>query len=226
MNSVSLVCTVHEESGCASVAKLHAILERIQPEVIFLELPPQAFDDFYGNCSQYNLESMAVRPYREGRQVRLVAVDLPAPSGEFVSNHKELCRRIGQVSPEYRRLMKCDDDRIRRDGFVYLNCEDCSDIWLSVYKEMLSTIEWLKDSRLLAPYESWREKNDLRENAWIENIQKYCSENTFDKGVFLVGAAHRQPIIEKSRKQTAVSSTGIQWDFGGWLSQVPRIGDA
>jgi hypothetical protein len=49
MNSVSLVCTVHEESGCASVAKLHAILERIQPEVIFLEVPPAAFDDYYEN---------------------------------------------------------------------------------------------------------------------------------------------------------------------------------
>jgi hypothetical protein len=219
MNSVSVVCTVHEESGCASVAELHAILERIQPEVVFVELPPEAFEAFYGSCSQYNLESMAVRQYREGRRVKPVAVDLPRPSGNFASNIEELDRRVRRVSPEYRRLMQWDGDCIREHGFGYLNTEECSRLWLSVYKEMLSTIEWLKDSSLLAPLESWMETNNRRENAWIENIQKYCSENTFGKSVFLVGAAHRQPLIEKSRKQTVADSTRIQWDFDGHIDR-------
>jgi hypothetical protein len=122
--------------------------------------------------------------------------------------------------------MQWDDDCIREDGFVYLNSELCSELWLSVYTEMLSTIEWLKDSSLLAPYESWRETNNLRENEWIENIQKYCGENTCRRGAFLVGAAHRRPIIEKSIKQTAAGSTRIQWDFGGLLSQVHRASGA
>jgi hypothetical protein len=64
MTRVSVVCTVHEETGYANVLELRAILERIQPEVIFLEVPPPAFDDYYENCSQQNLESMAVRQYR------------------------------------------------------------------------------------------------------------------------------------------------------------------
>jgi transposase len=59
-----LVCTVHQETGRATVAELHAILEHIRPEVIFLEAPPEAFDDFYQNGSQENLESTAVRQYR------------------------------------------------------------------------------------------------------------------------------------------------------------------
>jgi hypothetical protein len=217
MTRVSLVCTVHVESGQANVSKLFAILERIRPEVIFLEVPPAAFEDYFENSQ--NLEAKAVRQYREGRQIRLVAVDLPKPPEEFFSSHKELCRRIGLVSPEYRRLMKWDDDCIRNRGFDYLNSDECSEHWLSVYREMLSTIEWLKDSSLLAPYESWKTTNDLREDAMIEKIHKSCSGNRFDKGVFLVGAAHRQPIIEKSGKQTVVSSTTIEWDFGGWLSQ-------
>jgi hypothetical protein len=211
MNSVSLVCTVHEESGCASVAKLHAILERIQPEVIFLEVPPAAFKDYFENSR--NLEAKAVRQYRQGHQVELVPVDLPTPSGDFFANYEDLRRRIRRFSPEYRRLMQWDGDCIREHGFVYLNSEECSQVWLSVYKEMLSTIEWLKDSSLLAPYESWMETNNRRENAWIENIEKYCGENTFSGGVFLVGAAHRQSIIDISRKQSAVGSIRIQWDF-------------
>src|SRR5947208_862674 len=47
MNSVSLVGTVHDEFGRANVSELRAILERIRPEVIFLEVPLAAFDDYY-----------------------------------------------------------------------------------------------------------------------------------------------------------------------------------
>jgi hypothetical protein len=221
MTRVSLVCTVHEESGRASVAELHAILERIQPEVIFLEVPPAAFKDYFENSQ--NLEAKAVRQYRAAHRVELVPVDLPTPSGEFFENFENLRRRIRRVSPEYRRLMQLDDDCIRERGFLYLNSEDCSALWLSVNKQVLSTIEWLKDSSLLAPYESWMETNNLRENAWIENIEKYCKESTFSRGVFLIGAAHRQPIIEKSRKQTADGSTRIQWDG---MSEVARVSGA
>jgi hypothetical protein len=219
MNSVSLVCTVHEELGRANVVALRAILERIQPEVIFLEVPPEAFDDFYGNCSRYNLESMAVREYRENHQVELVPVDLPTPTGDFFSNLEDMRRRIMRVSPEYRRLMQLDDDWIRECGFDYLNSERCGDLWARVYEDIVSAINWMNDDpRLVAIYGSWMEKNDLREKAMMENIQKYCRENTFDKGVFHVGAAHRQAIIDLSREQS-----GIQWDFAGhgnWQSDA------
>jgi hypothetical protein len=45
MNSVSLVFTVHEEIGLANVSELGAILERIQPQVIVLEVPLVDFTD-------------------------------------------------------------------------------------------------------------------------------------------------------------------------------------
>jgi hypothetical protein len=226
MNSVSLVCTVHENAGLANASVLLSILERIQPEVVFVELPPEAFEDFYGSCSQYNLESMAVRQYREGRRVKPVAVDLPRPSGNFASNIEELDRRVRRVSPEYRRLMQLDDDRIRKYGFAYLNSEDCREHWERAYEDMVSSIKWMNDSRLLALYESCRETDDLREKAMMENIQIYCRANAFDKGVFLVGAAHRQPIIEKSRKQTAPGTTRIEWDFTNWMREVPPASGA
>jgi hypothetical protein len=53
----------------------------------------------------------------------------------------------------------------------------------------------------------------------MENIQKYCKENAFDKGVFLVGAAHRQVVIDISKGQSAIDSTRIQWDFGGHMNR-------
>jgi hypothetical protein len=57
MNCVSLISTVHEEMALANVSELCAILERIQPEVIFLEVPPEAFDYYcYQNSSRLELK--------------------------------------------------------------------------------------------------------------------------------------------------------------------------
>ena len=53
MTRVSLVCTVHEESGQANVSELCAILERIQPEAIFLEVHPEVFADYYYQFQSY-----------------------------------------------------------------------------------------------------------------------------------------------------------------------------
>jgi hypothetical protein len=222
MNCVSLVCTVHEEQGLANVSELRAILERIRPEVIFLEVPPAAFDDYYEICNQRNLESNAVRQYRESHQVELVPVDLPTPEREFFEDHEYFCIRIRQTSPEYRQLISWDRVHVRAYGFAYLNSDHCGKLWSDVYKEMLSTIKRIGDSRLVEIYESWKKTIDLREKEMMENIQKYCRENTFDRSVFLVGAAHRQRIIDKLREQSAIDSSRIQWNFPSCLSQTTR----
>ncbi len=64
MKRVSVVGTRHEEKGCANSSELLAILERIKPEVIFLECPPAAFDAYF-NGDPGNLEAIAVSRYPE-----------------------------------------------------------------------------------------------------------------------------------------------------------------
>jgi len=199
---------------------LHAILARIRPEVIFLEVPPAAFDEYYEICNRRNLESNAVRQYRESNQVELVPVDLPTPEREFFENHEHLHNGTRETSTEYRQLLRSDGAHVRAYGFAYLNSEHCSKLRSDIDEEMLSTIKKIRDPRLVEIYESWKETLDLRQKKMMENIQKYCRENTFDKSVFLVGAAHRQPIIDKSRERTVVDSTRIHWDFAGWMSQM------
>ena len=225
MNCVSLVCTVHDEKGLANVSELRAILERIRPEVIFLEVPPAAFDEYFEICSRENLESIAVRKYRESHQVALVPVDLPTPGEDFFRNNQYLFKRIEEKSHEYCRLIDWDSTYVSTYGFAYLNSEHSSKLWSGVYREMLSTIRRIDDSRLVELYELWNKAIDLREKEMMNNIQKYCRENTFDRSVFLAGAAHRQRIIDKSREQSAVDSTGMQWDFASWLSQMTRESD-
>ena len=213
MARVSLVGTIHEEIGPASVSELCAILERLRPEVIFLEVPVEAFDDYYSIFCRRNLESTAVIKYREDRQVQLVPVDLPTPAREFFESTELLRMTIRLESPEYRRLMTLDRNYITRYGFAYLNSRYCSELWSDVDREMQSTIARLGYRGLAEVYDSWKETNDLRERAWMEAIEEHCRSDAIDRGAFLLGAAHRQPIIDKSRARSAGDSSGIEWDF-------------
>src|SRR2546430_14550683 len=82
MKRVSVVGTRHEEKGRANSSELLAILERIKPEIIFLEWPPAAFDAYF-NGDPGNLEAIAVTRYCEDHNVDLIPVDLPTPGGDF-----------------------------------------------------------------------------------------------------------------------------------------------
>jgi hypothetical protein len=211
MQRVSLVGTVHEEIGLANVSELCAMLQRIQPEIIFLEVPPEAFSDYYEVCSRSNLESKAVRHYRAGYQIQLVPVDLPTPRREFFEDHEYMCARLRDNSREYRQLMDWDRAQTRSYGFAYLNSEHCSTLWSDINSEMLRTLQILNDSRLSAIYDSWRETLVSREAHMMDNIRTYCREHAFEKGAFLLGAAHRQPIIDRSKGDAADDSTTIIW---------------
>src|SRR2546430_2714564 len=74
MKRVSVVGTRHEEKGRANSSELLAILERIKPEIIFLEWPPAAFDAYF-NGDPGNLEAIAVTRYCEDHNVDLIPVD-------------------------------------------------------------------------------------------------------------------------------------------------------
>ena len=215
MNSVSLVCTVHGEKGPANISELRAILERIRPEVIFVELPDDAFYEYFLAGSRSNLESISVKQYCEGRQGKLVLVDRPRPDEVFFRDHQYLMKSIEDRSSEYCRLIDLNSSHIAKHGFTYLNSKLCSELWSDIDKEMLITIGKIGEPKLVEIYESWIRTNNLREKEWIENIQQYCRENTFEKGVFLVGAAHRQSIIDKASGHSAADVTRIEWDFSG-----------
>src|SRR5438046_10433617 len=104
MKRVSVVYTEHEGNGLVNASGLLAILERIAPEVIFLECPPAAFDN-YLNGTHVKLEPAAVNRYRAIHSVELIPVDLPTPEAALFAKHRDLNRRIELTSPDYRRLV-------------------------------------------------------------------------------------------------------------------------
>jgi hypothetical protein len=137
----------------------------------------------------------------------------------FFSDHEYLRQRIREESPEYRRLMKWDSDCVRGYGFAYLNSGYCSELWFKVYQDMASTIKKINDPRLVEICDLWNKTQYRRDQEMMENIRKYCRENLFGRSVFLIGAAHRQAVIDLSRDPPAIDSTRMQWDFADNLGQ-------
>lgn len=221
MNRVSVVGTVHEDNGLANITGLLAVLSRIKPEVIFLEIPSAAFDDHLSG-TRSNLESTAVLRYRAIHHVDLVPVDLPTPEDTFFRQNQDLFERIERTSPEYCRLVDWHSQYVRAYGFAYLNSDHCSTLLSQLHEATLATIAELGDRRLAEHYDLWQNTNEVRDKAMMTNIENYCRATSFSIGAFLVGAAHRQSIIDLSRKRPGADSFAIQWDFAGFLEAPHR----
>jgi hypothetical protein len=214
---ISLVGTVHTESGRANVAELEAILGRIQPDVIFVEIPSAHLADHL-NCSRGSLESTAVVRYRERRPVNVVPVDLNRPNDQFFINSQEMFNKVERTSPDYRVLMDRHSLDTRDHGFPYLNSDRCAQAWANIYGEVLATIKWIGDAQLRQIYDLWSETNDRRDTGMLKNIDDYCVRHALPHGVLLVGAAHRTSIVDKVRGQRDAVASGVAWDLEGSLS--------
>lgn len=210
MKTVSLVCTVHEEVGRANVSELHAILERIRPEVVFLEAPAVPPGSNFAIESLRNIEAAAAIHYRTARSVALVPVDLPTPDESFFRTARELFGDLPRASYEYDSLMAENSQNVRVSGFVYLNGNRFSEYQSALNAETLRVLERLKNPAFSEFYKSWIERKDQRERAMAQNIGRYCRENEFGRAAFLVGAAHRDAIVTLSKQ-----IEWVQWDYSG-----------
>jgi hypothetical protein len=211
---------VHEECGVASASALHAILEHLQPEVIFFEAPADAFYEYIITGTRGNLESTSIRRYCENKDVEVVPVDQPTPEALFFGKQKEFSHKIADKSTDYRRLMLWNNNYICDYGFPYLNSEHSTKMWSDIYADIRSTVKIINEQEVTEYFELWERTNDLRENEMMRNISKYCGKNSFERAVFLVGAAHRKSIIEKSRGMFCASGLEVQWNFAYYENQV------
>ena len=115
------------------------------------------------------------------------------------------------TSPAYCQLVDQNSHDVATHGFAYLNSERCSKAWSDIYEAMQAAIQRLThDSRLIEIFESWKQTNELRDRAILESIDEYCLRRSFENGVLLVGAAHRQSILNKSREGCGAGAPRIE----------------
>ncbi len=219
MTRVRLVGTVHEESGLVTVPHLLMILERIRPEVIFLEIPSAAFADYSLGISS-NLESTAAREYRDRREVNLIPVDLPTPDAAFFSDGEYLFGVVERRSPDYCRLVDLQAHETVTYGFPHLNSERYMETCAAINEAARAAIEELDDPRLNRLYGMWTTQHDLRDEAMLRSIEEHSRREPFENGVLLVGAAHRQSMRKKLRLGRGPGSPRFDLDISDFLDPL------
>jgi hypothetical protein len=210
---VSVIGTVHESSGLANAKSLQVILTRLEPSVIFAEIPSTHLDE-YLDGSHGTLESIAVRDYRKSYEAAVVAVDLPKPDDAFFADTKWLFDIVERTSYDYRWLIDQHSADTRASGFPYLNSSRCIQAWAEIYHEVQATVDWIDDPRAREIYQQWVRVNNRRASEIMRTIEEYCVANVLGDGVLLIGAAHRGPIADKARTTKRAAAGTIEWVIG------------
>ncbi len=209
---VTLISTVHGDSGRATSEALVALLERLKPRVVFAEIPKEKAKQ-YTDGSHGNLESLAVADFATRHPIVVVAVDHDEPDEQFFRSTKVVFDRVERVSRDYRNLCDSHSAAVRTGGLRYLNSEECVQACLNLHNEVRASIEYLRATELHPVYDSWIEKNDLRDRVMLANIAAFAADSELATGVFLVGAAHRNSILEKVRSGLGGARAQVDWQL-------------
>ena len=218
MHKITLLCSAHRQSGLCNAAELLEILQAIDPEVVFEERRPSDLD------STSSLEASAITKYRECKLLRRVPVDrydvLPDMLLKFKAETDRVLDCVEQVSQEYSVLNEEHAIRVHRYGFRYLNSAACESTMERIADIEEETILGTRDQSLKRALQSWRLFTQRRDREMTGNIYQYSRENVFDKGIFLVGAAHTTGIVEEIKSFARAEADLISWHFA-YEGQTP-----
>lgn len=218
MYNVFVIFTQHQADGNINSFELLKILEPIQPDVIFEEILPVVYDQIYILQNRTTLESNAVKLFLLTNEVEHIPVDtFDRPEG-YYSGQNHLLDILGEniyksVShyTTYNKLLNSS----RAGGFPFLNSYENDTLLNDLDKAHSQHLTELADDNLSQIAQLINEVNSKRDEVMIDNIYKYASEHSFQRGVFLIGAGHRRSI--KKKLETIASRYGVEinWHFLG-----------
>lgn len=215
MRTVTLISTIHSENGKCNSDELYKIIESLCPEVIFEELSNNLFDKFYnGNqLSDEPLEIKCLKKYLQIHTIKHIPVDIDVSPNLSTSEINYLF----DTFKKYDVYKKLEDEQhllTAQEGFTYLNSGKCSELFdkKKVTEKHLMRFEINKNA-LFRIYKLFHEEHDNRENAMLQNIYNYSKENQYNQAVFLIGSAHRNPIIQKITEYETKKIIDLDWKY-------------
>ena len=216
MHNITLIATGHKKSGKCNSDELLKIIERIAPDIIFEEVPPHKFEGVYKGTVTDSLETMTIKRYLEEHPIDHFPVDKDINQSivkDLIIDMKKMHNTFGYHSDEYKYLSAQHSELTERDGFPYLNSDICIKILerrIFLEKEIVTYID---HEELSLKYKNWSEHNDSREYEMVNNIYKYSALHKYNGALFLVGAEHRKPIMDKLPKYEKYNDTELNWIF-------------
>lgn len=213
---VTLIATGHRERGLCNSNELFKIIEGIAPEVIFEEIPASKFSFVYEGKTTDSLETSTIKRYLQTYPISHFPVDMDM--NDLTSTH--LRREVEKVfdivayyNPEYASLLNEHGGDAERLGFPYLNSDQCSTLLARASDLEEQVIKNINDSILSKTYYDWLNFLDSRRKEMLSNIYKYSDANKYQRALFLVGAEHRKPLIDKISKYENTSNQNVMWVF-------------
>ena len=206
MYKITFVSTVHLEIGKCNADELCNILEKINPEVIFLEALDETYSDYekmvFSSFGVYHrkLEIRAIQKYCLNNSCKYIPVLDNGLSDSFEKKYEKLCH--------YREIQESIDNfnsMASEYGFKFLNSIESIN-----HQDQMRIVE----SKLSINPESELDfylDIDEYENSMIRNIYSYCNNNQFISAIFMCGVAHRKSIIEKIKKFNTQDHLDINW---------------
>ncbi len=217
MYNITLICTFHGEAGICNLNELYKIIEKINPEIIFEEIPPSYFDAYYKDKNRNNLETNTINKYLESHQIDHIPVDYDnTPPASFFKDDGYMHKQVETNSSDYRNIIDTLSLYRGQYGFKYLNSIDCSDLYEKLDNAIEKTLHEIKDDKLFQINKLWNDVNEKRENEMINNIYSYSKEHKFDRGLFFIGAAHRESIIKKIQEKTGTEDVKLNWNYSNY----------
>lgn len=206
MHHITFISTIHREIGKCNAEELFKIIEKLSPEVIFLEAVDGTYPDYekylFSTYGIYNtkLEIAAIQKYSLITSFEYVPVCEDFISDDFHRKKNIVCqnKKLQQLIDDFNSLAA-------KHGFKFLNSPEC----INLQEEMRAL-----ESQILTNSDLDRIVKadiDAYENPMIRNIYSYCNNNHFGSAIFMCGAAHRKAIIEKIEKSKTQEHVNLTW---------------
>jgi hypothetical protein len=206
MHNIIFISTIHKEIGECNADELCNIIEKLNPEVIFLE----AVDETYSAYENYlfstfgiyhkKLELSAIQKYSHIHSFEYVPVCENYLSEAFHQKNKLVCQ-----NKDLQKLIDNSISLAATCGFSFLNSLES----INLQEEMR-----MLESRILSGSNLdtiVKQEIEAYENPMIQNIYSYCKNHQFNTAIFMCGAAHRKSIIEKIEKFNIQEEITLSW---------------
>ena len=222
MYNITMISTKHDEFGLCTINELYKIIEAINPEVIFEEIPPSFFDEYYVTKTRRNLETDTINKYLENHSIRHIPVDSDkVPSDSFFGDSEYMHKRIEGLTDingfNYRTFIDKNSRYTRMYGFQYFNSSHVIGIQNEIDDAIEKGLQKINNEKLNQTYQIWKEVSDNRENEMLQNIYNHSKENQYNQALFLIGSGHRKSIIEKIENYKAQENNELNWTFYNYL---------
>ncbi|PIB27891.1 hypothetical protein [Maribacter sp. 4G9] len=210
MGNITFISTIHKEIGKSNAHELYKIINKLSPDVIFLEAIEETYSEYENYLfSTYGvfhgkLEISAIQKYNYNTSFQYIPVCENGLSDAF---HKKI--KLVSQNTELRKLIDNFNYLAAGNGFEFLNSLECINLQedMRVLESLILNNTEL-DKTVMADIEAY-------EKPMMHNIYSYCINNNFSSAIFMCGAAHRKSIIEKIEKSKNKKRGNLSWTIYG-----------